>query len=231
MPGLQVAHRTVYSVHWQPLVTSGHHSKVPGTLAWPGLAWPGLVTQPRSPLTSTRDTSHYRLPPTYHHLAPSTWLPAPGTCLPVPGSQHLAPSLPAPSYQLLAGGAWCGCVQVTGSWLLDCRCCWWPGGVTRDCEWILTLAGGRCGQALGGGQAQGQICSIHFLYFILELLSGMGWRQLAVFLLVSVTCCCSAACCSLAPLGQLMDSREECPDHCAAHCHPQHPDSCLATLQ
>ena len=59
----------------------------------------------------------------------------------------------------------------TGRWQVWPGARWWPGG----------------------GQAQGQICSIHFLYFIFELLSGMGWRQLAVLLLVSVTCCSSAA--------------------------------------
>ena len=66
-------------------------------------------------------------------------------------------------------------------------------------------------------------------YFIFELAwVGGSWQ-----------CCCwylhnadlLLQCCSLAPLGQLMESREECPDHCAAHCHPQHSDSCLATLQ
>ena len=98
MPGLQVAHRTVYSVHWQPLVTSGHHSKVPGTLAWPG-----LVTQ--ATVTTNLDTGHeplqaasYPLTPGSQHLAHSTW--------------HLAPNLPAPSRWCM----WRVCVQVTGSW-------------------------------------------------------------------------------------------------------------------
>ena len=91
MPGLQVAHRTVYSVHWQPLVTSGHHSKVPGTLAWPGLAWPGLVTQ--ATVTTNLDTGHeplqadsYPLAPGYRRLATSTWHLSTGTWLPAPCS-------------------------------------------------------------------------------------------------------------------------------------------------
>ena len=89
MPGLQVAHRTVYSVHWQPLVTSGHHSKVPGTLAWPGLAWPGDAAT----VTTNLDTGHeplqaasYLPPPGSQHLATSTWHLSTGTWLTAPCS-------------------------------------------------------------------------------------------------------------------------------------------------
>ena len=95
--------------------------------------------------------------------------------------------------------------MTSGRW-----CWWWPGGVTRDCEWILTLAG-----VAGDGRGWlGAWADLHPTFrFSCNCL--VAWEE------GSWQCLHNAdlllQCCSLAPLGQIMDSREECPEHCAVH--------------